>query len=259
MRRRRLASITISDASVGSSKSIFRWLDGFLNAPSFTRPFQTGPEGTPPGCSSNSWVQVNVDPFPQPRSCDGPARPHRPGVQPPGVPPRYAPGRGRERPPSEPSWKASVGHRWAHPVILRPHCGTLPRSPRSRKPRLSRAFGQWAVLGSNQRPPPCRGGALPAELTARGAENSARIRSGNAQASAPEHRKQALDRVIGLPRVGGRALRGPTLVGAAVLRWVGGRPPGHPWAGLVRRSSARHLRLLQQSGQPFACPARVGG
>src|ERR1700737_3494935 len=25
----------------------------------------------------------------------------------------------------------------------------------------------WAMLGSNQRPPPCRGGALPAELIAR--------------------------------------------------------------------------------------------
>ena len=29
------------------------------------------------------------------------------------------------------------------------------------------ALSSWAVLGSNQRPPPCRGGALPAELTAR--------------------------------------------------------------------------------------------
>ena len=25
----------------------------------------------------------------------------------------------------------------------------------------------WAVLGSNQRPPPCKGDALPTELTAR--------------------------------------------------------------------------------------------
>ncbi len=28
--------------------------------------------------------------------------------------------------------------------------------------------GEWAVLGSNQRPPACRAGALPTELTARG-------------------------------------------------------------------------------------------
>lgn len=29
---------------------------------------------------------------------------------------------------------------------------------------------KWAMLGSNQRPPPCRGGALPAELIALGKE-----------------------------------------------------------------------------------------
>ena len=28
-------------------------------------------------------------------------------------------------------------------------------------------IGRWAMLGSNQRPPPCRDGALPAELIAR--------------------------------------------------------------------------------------------
>src|SRR3954470_12392804 len=37
-----------------------------------------------------------------------------------------------------------------------------------RKPRRSGAFEQCAVLGSNQRPPACRAGALPTELTAPG-------------------------------------------------------------------------------------------
>src|SRR3954468_12509022 len=31
---------------------------------------------------------------------------------------------------------------------------------------------RWAQLGSNQRPPPCRGGALPTELCARGEKSS---------------------------------------------------------------------------------------
>ena len=37
----------------------------------------------------------------------------------------------------------------------------------TKKPRASGAFLRWAVLGSNQRPPACRAGALPTELTAR--------------------------------------------------------------------------------------------
>jgi hypothetical protein len=31
----------------------------------------------------------------------------------------------------------------------------------------TRQLGQWAVTGSNRRPPACKAGALPAELTAR--------------------------------------------------------------------------------------------
>ena len=41
---------------------------------------------------------------------------------------------------------------------------SAPETPEARSYNGLRA---WAVLGSNQRPPPCRGGALPAELTAR--------------------------------------------------------------------------------------------
>ena len=38
--------------------------------------------------------------------------------------------------------------------------------PREWKPRSNGAL-EWTMLGSNQRPPPCRGGALPAELIVR--------------------------------------------------------------------------------------------
>ena len=38
---------------------------------------------------------------------------------------------------------------------------------RTRKPRRNGAFVRWAVTGSNRRPPACKAGALPAELTAR--------------------------------------------------------------------------------------------
>ena len=41
-------------------------------------------------------------------------------------------------------------------------------SHRLRRRNLSeQGFYEWAVLGSNQRPPACRAGALPTELTAR--------------------------------------------------------------------------------------------
>jgi hypothetical protein len=45
----------------------------------------------------------------------------------------------------------------------------MPR-PSLNPPRSApqRESWRWAMLGSNQRPPPCRGGALPAELIARG-------------------------------------------------------------------------------------------
>jgi len=33
--------------------------------------------------------------------------------------------------------------------------------------RLAAGSGEWAVPGSNQRPPACKAGALPTELTAR--------------------------------------------------------------------------------------------
>jgi hypothetical protein len=51
--------------------------------------------------------------------------------------------------------------------------GNSPFPARRRRagpsPRSDWLRGLWAVLGSNQRPPACRAGALPAELTARGA------------------------------------------------------------------------------------------
>jgi hypothetical protein len=39
--------------------------------------------------------------------------------------------------------------------------------PRKRQPTRFRVFPEWAVTGSNRRPPACKAGALPAELTAR--------------------------------------------------------------------------------------------
>ncbi len=40
-------------------------------------------------------------------------------------------------------------------------------SPRSSKPRPHKGFRRWALTGSNRRPLPCKGSALPAELNAR--------------------------------------------------------------------------------------------
>ena len=40
-------------------------------------------------------------------------------------------------------------------------------SPRSSKPEPHRAFHRWALTGSNRRPLPCKGSALPTELNAR--------------------------------------------------------------------------------------------
>ncbi len=48
-------------------------------------------------------------------------------------------------------------------------CAALPPEQTTsgkRKGPVSKAFPRWAVPGSNQRPPACKAGALPAELTA---------------------------------------------------------------------------------------------
>jgi hypothetical protein len=38
------------------------------------------------------------------------------------------------------------------------------------RPKAATSVDEWAVLGSNQRPPACKAGALPAELTARSSQ-----------------------------------------------------------------------------------------
>jgi hypothetical protein len=50
--------------------------------------------------------------------------------------------------------------------------------PYYRRERPSfQGLSRWAVTGSNRRPPACKAGALPAELTARGAPSGIRTRA----------------------------------------------------------------------------------
>jgi hypothetical protein len=73
--------------------------------------------------------------------------------------PRHGPGQvGLEKPPHLEKWRR---------FVLLPHCYRENKGSRSES-----GTARWAVLGSNQRPPACRAGALPTELTARAAENS---------------------------------------------------------------------------------------
>ena len=55
-------------------------------------------------------------------------------------------------------------------VRVRRGTDAVQRARRDRQESAAneRLFDEWAVLGSNQRPPACKAGALPAELTARG-------------------------------------------------------------------------------------------
>ncbi len=63
----------------------------------------------------------------------------------------------RQSPPPEPSW---VCTRCAP-------CGFFGQAPERRKPRVSRAFVEWRMTGSNRRPLRCQRSALPAELIPR--------------------------------------------------------------------------------------------
>src|SRR5512134_3850041 len=52
-------------------------------------------------------------------------------------------------------------------------------------PPTGRPAARWAVLGSNQRPPACKAGALPAELTAPCSPESTPPRGGQEPLSEP--------------------------------------------------------------------------
>ena len=54
-------------------------------------------------------------------------------------------------------------------IRLRP---PLSQGGEKERSRASMGFSRWAVTGSNRRPPACKAGALPAELTARRVERS---------------------------------------------------------------------------------------
>ena len=59
------------------------------------------------------------------------------------------------------------------PLLTRAAGGPLQGSSRSEIPTMGFLIcGKWSVPGSNRRPPPCKGGALPAELTPRAAQTS---------------------------------------------------------------------------------------
>ncbi len=72
------------------------------------------------------------------------------------------PGPTRRRPPRPPH-RTSHCHFHCHPRRSRRR-GTARQT---QKPLRRAASGRWALLGSNQRPPACRAGALPTELSAR--------------------------------------------------------------------------------------------
>jgi hypothetical protein len=57
-----------------------------------------------------------------------------------------------------------------------PCAGCRPRLEHEKGPSLQ-GLSRWAVTGSNRRPPACKAGALPAELTARGAPSGIRTRA----------------------------------------------------------------------------------
>ena len=56
--------------------------------------------------------------------------------------------------------------------LAQPAKGSAPGKPSMQEPSRSEGFRQWAVPGSNRRPPACKAGALPAELTARQGEST---------------------------------------------------------------------------------------
>jgi hypothetical protein len=80
--------------------------------------------------------------------------------------------------------------------------GSVASPLERRNPLEERVSKRWAVLGSNQRPPACRAGALPTELTAR--ESAEDIASGPPRsASAPQLGAACRGRARGCPAAPG--------------------------------------------------------
>ena len=55
-------------------------------------------------------------------------------------------------------WVSRLLEECGHEVLVAKH---IPALSLSANYRLLQDFSKWAMLGSNQRPPPCKGGALP--------------------------------------------------------------------------------------------------
>ena len=60
-------------------------------------------------------------------------------------------------------------------IRLRP---PLSQGGEKERSRASMGFSRWAVTGSNRRPPACKAGALPAELTARALQSTSAAERG---------------------------------------------------------------------------------
>src|SRR5215204_6418097 len=117
--------------------------------------------------------------------------------------------------------------------------GVLLRLKMSRKtPRLTpqnppsyRANVEWAVLGSNQRPPACKAGALPAELTARGIQSRLWHAGSGCSAASPVrpadgligHGYPAADEWPAGPARGATRSHGPCLGGPSPRLSIGAR------------------------------------
>src|SRR6185503_165725 len=134
---------------------------------------------------------------------------------------------------------------------------TLPRKGRHRRLAADPTAGPrgWAVPGSNGRPPRCKRGALPTELTAQTGESSIR----------PLERPAVLEGTDRAVRRGRDSLRDPRPdAQPRLLRGLGlARGPGH-LAGLQPRNrpdplAAAHLRPLLSSGRRSSGPPGHAG
>jgi len=68
---------------------------------------------------------------------------------------------------TEPRIPAAEAIRQARGEVCGTHSGRTPRNIDDRNAPNPQQLRLWTMLGSNQRPPPCRDGALPAELIVR--------------------------------------------------------------------------------------------